>query len=70
MYAETRPKTAATQLLSRPRNAAVVVPFRKLNTPADYRKREQEPETLMAAVSLGAVLLMLLTSLAMKLWMG
>ncbi len=49
----------------------VVVSLNKATVPIqDHRNREQELETLMAAISLAAVLLTLLTSLAMKLWLG
>jgi hypothetical protein len=68
VYLESRRRLGAASV-ARPANAAVVVPFRKTGAPTtDYADREQEPETLMAALSLAAVVLTLLTSLAMKLW--
>jgi hypothetical protein len=49
----------------------MILPLNKTNIPPrQYRDQGQEPETLMAAISLAAVLLTLLTSLAMKLWIG
>jgi hypothetical protein len=54
------------------RSGATVVALRKTAAPARgfHDKTDQELETLMAAISLGAVLLTLLISLAMKLWVG
>ena len=68
VYLENRRRLEAASIARRA-NAAVVVPFRKSGARiTDYADRRQEPETLMAALSLAAVLLTLLTSLAMKLW--
>jgi len=56
---------------ARPGTAEVILPLNKTSIPAPcYRDQGQEPETLMAAISLAAVLLTLLTSLAMKLLIG
>jgi hypothetical protein len=66
---ETRRRFEAASIPPR-RTSAVVVPLRKTGAPTDYDDRRQEPETLMAALCLAAILLTLLTSLAMKLCIG
>jgi hypothetical protein len=49
-----------------------VVPFRKKSAQAVelYRRGTEESEALLAALSMGAILLIVLVSLAMKLWVG
>lgn len=59
-----------TPLREHPRQAVVVSLKKAAVAIQDHNDQGQETETLMAAISLAAVLLTLLISLAMRLWLG
>ncbi|HEY2106793.1 MAG TPA: hypothetical protein VGH29_13445 [Candidatus Binataceae bacterium] len=73
MLAELRRTGSIAMAIHRPDDANPVVPLRKSLDAAqdtDRHNQEQEPEALTAALSLGAMALTLLTSLAIKLLLG
>jgi hypothetical protein len=70
MQAVLRGTGTMATAIHRPDQASAVVPSRKslaMAPDSDRHNQEAEPEALAAAVSLGAIILTILTSLAMKL---
>jgi hypothetical protein len=73
MYRVPSRTTSAPGAMHQPGDRSVVVELRKKSGAAadfDRRDRDEENEALLAALSLGAVFLTVVTSLIVKLWLG